>query len=163
MFTNKIKELREQKPTLGISITQLAEDIGVSISYISMLEKGKIKPSMTIAFKLAKYFKCRVDDIFEDIKKLDINVYAVNDPAERAIKWYENENSKEGWMPFEKQKTWKKVLLDGNCIYTRAWSRYFKGQAIIAIEGDYVEQYTGYNTIIITTNAPLTTYKRYIT
>lgn len=44
---------------------QLADKIGVSRQTINATEKGKYIPSTLLALKMAKVFKCTVEDIFE--------------------------------------------------------------------------------------------------
>jgi putative transcriptional regulator len=58
----RVKELREER---GLSQAQLATDIGVSRQTINYLERGKYVPSLTLAMKIAKYFKIPVEQIFE--------------------------------------------------------------------------------------------------
>lgn len=64
MIKNKLKALREQHGR-GISKAHLAYQIGVSRSYISKLEQGRQLPSGSLLFKLADYFGCKVEDIYE--------------------------------------------------------------------------------------------------
>lgn len=50
---------------------QLAEKLSVSRQTIISLEKEKYNPSITLAFKLAKIFNCKIEDLFiyeEDIQ-----------------------------------------------------------------------------------------------
>lgn len=58
---NLIKETR-----LKYNLTQdeLAEQLNVSRQTIISLEKGRYNPSITLAFKLARIFKCTIEDIF---------------------------------------------------------------------------------------------------
>ena len=58
---NTIKEFRLQA---DFSQDQLAEKLGVSRQTIISLEKGRYNPSITLAFKLARLFKCQIEDIF---------------------------------------------------------------------------------------------------
>ena len=58
----RVKELREER---GLSQAQLATDIGVSRQTINYLERGKYVPSLTLAMKIAKYFKIPIEQIFE--------------------------------------------------------------------------------------------------
>jgi putative transcriptional regulator len=46
-------------------MTRLAERIGVDRSYISKLEAGRRQPSARIVFAMARYFGCKVDELFE--------------------------------------------------------------------------------------------------
>lgn len=48
----------------GISMAHLARQVGLSRSYISKLERGKVQPSAETMFRIAEYFGCHVEDIF---------------------------------------------------------------------------------------------------
>ncbi|MCF7919594.1 MAG: helix-turn-helix transcriptional regulator [Candidatus Cloacimonetes bacterium] len=43
----------------------LAEAVGVSRQTIIAIEKGKFNPSVLLAMKIAKEFRCRIEDIFK--------------------------------------------------------------------------------------------------
>ena len=62
LIKNQVYELR-----IKSSITQeaLAETIGVTRQTIIAIEKGNYTPSITLAIKIAKFFKKPVEDIFE--------------------------------------------------------------------------------------------------
>jgi len=47
-----------------MSQEQLAERVAVSRQTIISIEKGKYVPSLELALKLAKEFRCKVEDIF---------------------------------------------------------------------------------------------------
>lgn len=50
---------------------QLADVLGVSRQTISSLENGKYNPSILLAFRIAKFFDVKIEDIFiyeEDVK-----------------------------------------------------------------------------------------------
>lgn len=61
VMQNTIKETR-----LKYNLTQdeLAEQLNVSRQTIISLEKGRYNPSITLAFKLSRIFKCTIEDIF---------------------------------------------------------------------------------------------------
>jgi len=42
----------------------LANEIGVTRQTVIAIEKGKYNPSLELAFKLARYFDVRIEDIF---------------------------------------------------------------------------------------------------
>jgi putative transcriptional regulator len=42
----------------------LAEKVGVTRQTIHAIEKGKYDPSLELAFKLARFFNTRIEDIF---------------------------------------------------------------------------------------------------
>lgn len=60
--TNKLKEVRQDS---DVSQTKLAEEIGVTRQTIIAIEKGSYTPSVLLALKLAKYFKIKVEDLFD--------------------------------------------------------------------------------------------------
>ncbi len=58
---NKIKELREKR---GISQEELAKKLGVTRQTIISIEKGKYDPSLRLAFKISRFFRKKIEDIF---------------------------------------------------------------------------------------------------
>jgi len=42
----------------------LAKEIGVTRQTVIAIERGKYNPSLELAFKLARYFDVRIEDIF---------------------------------------------------------------------------------------------------
>lgn len=66
---NRIEEIRKEK---GIRQEEFAKSMGVSRQTISSLENGRYNPSITLAYKIAKYFGMTIEDIFifeeEDLK-----------------------------------------------------------------------------------------------
>ena len=58
---NRIEEIRKEK---GIRQEEFAKSMGVSRQTINSLESGKYNPSIILAFKLAKYFNCTIEDLF---------------------------------------------------------------------------------------------------
>ena len=58
---NILEKLRKER---GILQEELADRMGVSRQTIGSLENGRYNPSITLAFKLAKYFELAVEDIF---------------------------------------------------------------------------------------------------
>ncbi|MBN2142334.1 helix-turn-helix transcriptional regulator [Candidatus Woesearchaeota archaeon] len=61
MRTNRLKEYREKK---GMSQEKLAAEAGVTRQTIISIEGGRYVPSLELALKLAKIFKCRIEDMF---------------------------------------------------------------------------------------------------
>ena len=51
---------------------ELAKQIDVSRQTIYAIESGKFNPSVKLALRLAKFFDCRVEDIFSITKKEDV-------------------------------------------------------------------------------------------
>lgn len=58
---NRLEELRKQR---GIKQEELAAALEVSRQTIGSLENGRYNPSITLAFKIARYFGMSVEDIF---------------------------------------------------------------------------------------------------
>ena len=56
--------VREKRMELGLTQDELSEKLDVSRQTIISLEKGKYNPSIQLAFKLSKLFKCYIEDIF---------------------------------------------------------------------------------------------------
>ena len=57
----KLKERRRQK---ALTQAQLAQAVGVTRQSIIAIEKGKYKPSIELALKLARALECTVEDLF---------------------------------------------------------------------------------------------------
>lgn len=60
-MTNRLKQLRATKEW---SQAELADRLDVSRQTVNALEKGRYDPSLPLAFKLARLFSCRIEDIF---------------------------------------------------------------------------------------------------
>ena len=58
---NRLRELREAK---GWSQGELAEQLEVSRQTVNALETGKYDPSLPLAFRIARLFACRIEDVF---------------------------------------------------------------------------------------------------
>jgi len=58
---NNVKVLREKQ---GMSLPELADKIGVKNETIEMLESGKYTPSLSLAYKIARELKCKIEDLF---------------------------------------------------------------------------------------------------
>ena len=64
---NRLEAIRKER---GVTQEALAAALEVTRQTISSLEKGRYNPSILLAFKLARYFELRSEDIFiyeEDI------------------------------------------------------------------------------------------------
>lgn len=59
---NKLVELRKQK---RISQEELGQEVGVTRQTITSIETGKYTASLPLAFKIAKFFNMKIEDIFE--------------------------------------------------------------------------------------------------
>lgn len=60
---NVLKVLRAQRDW---SQADLADALDVSRQTINALETGKYDPSLPLAFKIARLFALKIEDIFED-------------------------------------------------------------------------------------------------
>jgi putative transcriptional regulator len=61
-MTNQLRVLRAE---LGWSQAYLAEKLEVSRQSVNAIETGKYDPSLPLAFKIAKLFSVRIEEIFE--------------------------------------------------------------------------------------------------
>jgi putative transcriptional regulator len=58
---NRLRELRERE---GLSQGELALRLEVSRQTVNALETGKYDPSLPLAFRIARLFACRIEDVF---------------------------------------------------------------------------------------------------
>ncbi len=58
---NRLEKIRKER---GIKQEELAAALEVSRQTIGSLENGRYNPSITLAFKLARYFDMSIEDIF---------------------------------------------------------------------------------------------------
>ena len=61
MLKTRIKELRARD---GLKQEELARLVGVRRETIGNLENGRYNPSILLAFKIARYFNMRIEEIF---------------------------------------------------------------------------------------------------
>jgi len=62
-MTNKMRALRAE---LGWSQAHLAERLEVSRQSVNAIETGKYDPSLPLAFRIAKIFGRRIEEIFSE-------------------------------------------------------------------------------------------------
>lgn len=60
-MNNRLRELRERE---GLSQGELALRLDVSRQTVNALETGKYDPSLPLAFRIARLFACRIEDVF---------------------------------------------------------------------------------------------------
>lgn len=60
---NRLKILRAERDW---SQAELAEKVGVSRQTINSIETEKYEPSLSLAFKLARLFELRIEEIFRE-------------------------------------------------------------------------------------------------
>ena len=58
---NRIEAIRKER---GIRQEEFARSMGVSRQTISSLENGRDNPSITLAFKIARYFDMSIEEVF---------------------------------------------------------------------------------------------------
>jgi len=58
---NRLEEIRKQR---GIKQEELANALEVSRQTIGSLENGRYNPSITLAFKIARYFDMAIEEVF---------------------------------------------------------------------------------------------------
>ncbi|WP_297519166.1 helix-turn-helix transcriptional regulator [uncultured Clostridium sp.] len=58
---NNLESIRIER---GINQESLAKELKVSRQTISSLENGRYNPSIILAFKIAKYFNLKIEEIF---------------------------------------------------------------------------------------------------
>ncbi|MDR4468446.1 MAG: helix-turn-helix transcriptional regulator [Nitrospira sp.] len=61
---NRLQEWREKRRPRGVSKASLARRLGISRSYVTRLEQGKVAPCLELALRIAQYFGCAVEDVF---------------------------------------------------------------------------------------------------
>jgi putative transcriptional regulator len=62
-MTNRLRVLRAEK---GWSQADLADRLEVSRQSVNAIETGKYDPSLPLAFRIARLFEKRIEEIFED-------------------------------------------------------------------------------------------------
>lgn len=58
-------DLPSRRAACGLSQGDLAEAVGVTRQTINSIERGRYNPSLDLAFKLASYFDCQIENIFQ--------------------------------------------------------------------------------------------------
>jgi putative transcriptional regulator len=64
MKDSLVINLIQKRTDKGVTQEQLAGVLGVTRQTIISIERGRYKPSLVLALKIAKYFKSSVEDIF---------------------------------------------------------------------------------------------------
>ena len=70
VITNKLKEYREQKMRLASNSSDWTQEtvgisVGVTRRTIISIERGVYNPTLELAFRLARLFNVRIDDLFQ--------------------------------------------------------------------------------------------------
>lgn len=58
-------DLKVWRAKADVTQGELAEELDVSRQTINAIERGRYDPSLELAFKLARYFECSIEEIFE--------------------------------------------------------------------------------------------------
>jgi putative transcriptional regulator len=58
-------ELKVWRARRDVTQGELAEELDVSRQTVNAIERGRYDPSLELAFELARYFDCAIEDIFE--------------------------------------------------------------------------------------------------
>ncbi|HUJ46692.1 MAG TPA: helix-turn-helix transcriptional regulator [Rhizomicrobium sp.] len=58
---NKLPQLRGER---GLTQGDLADALNVSRQTVNAIETERYDPSLPLAFAIAKFFKCRIEDVF---------------------------------------------------------------------------------------------------
>lgn len=59
---NRVKELRVGR---GLTQEDLARAVGVSRQSIISIERGRYTPSLMLALRMAAFFECSMDELFQ--------------------------------------------------------------------------------------------------
>lgn len=60
--TNNVYKLRKEK---GVTQEEFAKAVGVSRQTVIAIEKGNYIPSLLLGIKIARFFKKKVEEVFE--------------------------------------------------------------------------------------------------
>lgn len=60
---NRLKVLRAEH---NLTQAQLATELAVSRQTINAIEKEKFEPSLPLAFKISRFFKLSIEEIFQE-------------------------------------------------------------------------------------------------
>ena len=61
-MNNSVRDYREQR---GLTQGELAAGVDVTRQTINSIERERYNPSLELAFDLAAFFDCRIEDLFE--------------------------------------------------------------------------------------------------
>jgi putative transcriptional regulator len=62
-------QIKVQRAIKNLTQEELATEIGVTRKTINTIENGKFVPSTILAIRLARFFKIKVEDLFELTEK----------------------------------------------------------------------------------------------
>jgi putative transcriptional regulator len=58
-------QLRVYRSMTNLTQGELAEKLGITRQTVLAIEKERYDPSLELAFKMARFFKVRIEDIFQ--------------------------------------------------------------------------------------------------
>lgn len=67
---NRLRMLRAE---CAWTQTDLADALGVSRQSVHAIETGKYDPSLPLAFRIARLFGCKIEDVFDDADSADVS------------------------------------------------------------------------------------------
>lgn len=70
-IVNNIRDFRIEH---GLTQDDLAQAVGVSRQSINAIERGRYTPSLPLALRFARYFRCTTDELFR-LPEDDSHVY----------------------------------------------------------------------------------------
>jgi putative transcriptional regulator len=70
-MNNLVRDYRNDE---DLSQADLAADVGVTRQTINAIERERYDPSLELAFKLARRFNCRIEDLFDPEIKEEISI-----------------------------------------------------------------------------------------
>jgi putative transcriptional regulator len=59
-----VNRIRDYRLKIGITQEELAESVGVSRQSIISIERGRYMPSLYLALRFSKFFRCSTDELF---------------------------------------------------------------------------------------------------
>src|SRR5690554_1373221 len=88
------KRIHEERLKYGLSLNELAEETGLSSSFLSLLENGKTTPSLKVLDKLTTFFSIHIADLFAVSEKRDFihlkkdnQIEVVNDDNKTSLRF----------------------------------------------------------------------------
>jgi len=87
------ERIRKERIKYGLSLNELAEETGLSPSFLSLLENGKTIPSLKVLDKLTTFFSIHIADLFAVDEEQDFihltkdNQIEVNDDSNTSLRF----------------------------------------------------------------------------
>ena len=97
-------------------------------------------------------------ELEDAVSELNIEIFGINGvSALDVITWYNYENTQDGWgLLLNEHKS-----SSGWNSYIYGWQKGTSARLVLTIDGTLVKTYTNYDTVIITSHAPLWVYESY--